>query len=266
MMRSSFTPPPDNSVCKYLLGLNVSSFMHFLVLGFSAFLIGFIAAIPVSASQLEVARRAIQGYVASALLLILGGSLSDLFYGFVAFFGIRSFLNNPLVDAIFWLVNAAFLVVLGIYTIRHSKARQGVDTQGKRSMADLRVAFITGFTLSIVNPLMISWWLIGARLLEDAGILWESKFSTNMVFLGSAAVGLASYSVLLIVIFSRWKRSLSPRAIRRITVWFGVALICLAAYFTVRSVVTFVKLRHRTQTHAIFRVPDAPIGLSSARK
>src|SRR5437870_2498827 len=108
--------------------------MQYVLFVSTAFIIGFIAAIPVSASQVEVARRAINGYFISAILVVAGGTVSDLLYGGIAFFGVRSFLHDPVTEAIFWLVNAALLIGLGIYTIRHSRVAQGKDEKARRSL------------------------------------------------------------------------------------------------------------------------------------
>jgi LysE type translocator. len=53
---------------------------------------GFVAAVPVGATQLEIARRSLNGYFSSALMIMVGSVISDVMYGIIALFGIAPFL------------------------------------------------------------------------------------------------------------------------------------------------------------------------------
>ena len=47
----------------------------------AVYAMGFATAIPVGPTQLEIAKRSLNGYLSSALMIIVGQLISDLFYG-----------------------------------------------------------------------------------------------------------------------------------------------------------------------------------------
>lgn len=206
----------------------------------TAYTMGFAAAVPVGPTQLEITRRSLHGYFSSALMIIVGQLISDLFYGIIALFGIAPFLQHPKVVAIFWLLNGIVLIALAIWTIRQNKDPSQIREQARIRLGKHHVAFIIGFLLAITNPLMIVWWLLGARILVDLGLI--AKFTTleNVVFLGAGALGIGSYLALLAVIAFKAKGYFSEQKIQKITFVFSILLIGLASYLGVRSAFVLV--------------------------
>ncbi len=207
----------------------------------SAYLLGFIAAIPVGATQLEIIRHALKGELSSAIMLTVGATSADIVYGCIVFFGVLQILRVPLVDAIFWIVNSIILILLGLRAIQ--SARRGEAPQAanpKRTKQDISgkpgIAFITGFSLGITNPLMMTLWIIGARILGDIGTLPDNSVPTLLVYLVSGGLGLSSYSALLAYFVKKLQRSFSKKLIGRITFVFGIILLCIAIYFAVRGI------------------------------
>lgn len=200
------------------------------------YVMGFLAAMPIGATQLEIARRSINGYLSSALMIMVGSVISDVMYGVIAFFGFSSFLKNPEVVAIFWLVGAGILVALGAWAIRDGLRFRVVDIRSQRVLQKRDVAFVTGFSLALTNPFMILWWLLGARLLKDIGMIERYRTSETLLFLLMGGLGIASYLSLLAFFVYRVKKFFSQRAIQRVTIAFGVVLLGLAIYFIWQSV------------------------------
>ncbi len=196
----------------------------------AVYVMGFATAIPVGPTQLEIARRSLNGYFSSALMIIVGQLISDLIYGIIALFGIAPFLQHPRVVAIFWLLNAIILVVLAIVTIRQSNSSSKNLEQAKIRLKKHNVAFLVGFSLAITNPLMIVWWLLGARILIEAGLVVKYTAVENVIFLGAGGLGLGSYLALLAFIVHKVKGFLSEHTIKKITLTFSVLLVGLAAY------------------------------------
>ena len=201
----------------------------------AVFTMGFVTAIPVGPTQLEIARRSLNGYFSSALMIIVGQLISDLMYGSIALFGIAPFLQHPKVVAIFWILNAIILVVLAIWTIRQNNYSPENLEQARIRLRKHDVAFFVGFSLAITNPLMIVWWLLGARILIDVGLVVKYTVVENIIFLVAGGLGLGSYLALLAFIVFKAKGFLSEHTIKRITLIFSVFLLGLAAYIGVRS-------------------------------
>jgi len=57
----------------------------------------------VGATQIEIAKRSFAGYIKAALMIVLGSAISDVMYGFIAFFGIAPFLKEKVVSLLFGL-------------------------------------------------------------------------------------------------------------------------------------------------------------------
>lgn len=201
----------------------------------AVYAMGFATAIPVGPTQLEIAKRSLNGYLSSALMIIVGQLISDLLYGIIALFGIAPFLQHPKVVAIFWLLNAIILLVLAIWTIRQNNSSLENLERSKIRLKKHNVAFLVGFSLAITNPLMIVWWLLGARILIDVGLVAKYTPVENVIFLSVGALGLGSYLALLAFVVLKAKGFFSEHTITRITVTFSVLLLGLAAYIGARS-------------------------------
>jgi threonine/homoserine/homoserine lactone efflux protein len=200
---------------------------------------GFLAAIPVGATQLEIARRSIKGFLSSALMIMVGSVLSDLMYGVIAFWGVLPFLQNPKVIAAFWLLGGIIMIVLGVWAIRDSRPHQAARRYADRPLQLKGVAFVTGFSLALTNPFMIAYWLIGAHLLKNFGLIQKYGTSDIILFLSVGALGLGSYLAVLSLSVYKAKRFFSNRSIRRITVALGITLLVASTYFIVHAVLAF---------------------------
>jgi threonine/homoserine/homoserine lactone efflux protein len=200
---------------------------------------GFVAAIPVGATQLEIARRSIKGFLFSALMIIVGSVLSDLMYGVIAFWGVFPVLQNPKVISGFWLLGGIIMFALGVVAIRDSRPNRIAERYSDRSLQSKKVAFVTGFSLALTNPFMIAYWLIGAQLLLHFGVIGQYHTSDIILYLSAGASGIGSYLVVLSYGVYKAKRFFSDQGIRRITVGLGITLLVASIYFIAHSVVAF---------------------------
>jgi threonine/homoserine/homoserine lactone efflux protein len=207
--------------------------MLYTIFLIAAYFMGFIAAIPAGPVQIEVVRRAINGYLKSALMVIVGAFTVDLFYGCIAFFGIAPFLEEKKVMAIFWLAGGLILIAMGILVIRHSR-QLDVD-YNPQHLKKKRWALLSGISLSAVNPMMILWWLSAARIFEDVGLIRKLTPETALTLLIAGSMGLASYLTAL-ALFLHWvKKFISLPRLRHINLAFGILLLLLALYFIFTS-------------------------------
>jgi threonine/homoserine/homoserine lactone efflux protein len=208
------------------------------VLVLSVFFMGFVEAVPIGATQLEIARRSLNGYLSSALMIVVGSVLSDAMYGVIAFWGVAPFLRNNTVLAIFWILGAAASALLGVWAVREGRSNHVATDRSMRLLKKRNLAFLTGFSLAITNPFMIAYWLIGASFLRKVGILHSFQMSDRILLLTAGSLGIASYLVVLAMTVYKVKKFFSDQAIRQITLAFGVVLLILAAYFSFRAATT----------------------------
>lgn len=204
-----------------------------------AYVMGFFAAVPVGASQLEIAKRALRGYVSSALMIAVGTTLSDAIYGVIAFFGIAPFLNEPLIIAIFRSVNSVILITLGIWAIYGSSAKVSKNSLSLELLKKKNVSFFTGFSLALTNPMIMLWWLIGLHFFISMGIIEQNNIYYIIIFLITGVTGIASYHLVLTLSIYKSKKFFSDKGIRRLTAVLGWALIGLSVYFMYLSYETF---------------------------
>jgi threonine/homoserine/homoserine lactone efflux protein len=201
-----------------------------------SYLMGFAAAIPVGATQLEIARRSLNGFPKSAVMLVAGSVISDAMYGVIALFGIAPFLRSAQATIIFGFVNAGILIALGIWALIESKKTLWENERERNILRKKNISFITGFSLAVTNPVMIYWWLLGHNFISGFNLIEWGKDSSVIVFLAAGSLGIGSYLLLLAFGVYKIKKFFSMMTIKKITAYFGISLFLLAAYFLFKSV------------------------------
>jgi threonine/homoserine/homoserine lactone efflux protein len=204
--------------------------MNNLLLFLLAVGLGFVAAIPIGGSQIEMAKRVLIGQRWAAAMVILGSISSDILYGIVAVFGIAPFMDTPWVLAAFNAVGALVLWVLAFVTVRESRRPAGIDWQHP-SLKQKRVAYVTGFSLAASNPPMILIWLLGVTLAKQFGLASPFTPGVKALYIAGGALGLAGYLSILGMVVHRIRRSIPVHALGKVYFWLGIALFFLSFYF-----------------------------------
>ena len=209
--------------------------MNYIIFTIAAFIMGFLAAIPIGPIQIEVARRAINGHLKSSFMVAFGSFTVDVLYGVIAFFGIAPFLLTETVRAVFWLIGGIFLLVLSYIIIISSSKLNQINLDATHLMKK-RWGFVSGLALSIVNPMTILWWLMGQRLFMDMGLIHNFTMTIAVSFIIVVRLGLASYHMLL-SLFIYWTKKFIPASrMKLINRSFGLALLLVALYFFFKSI------------------------------
>jgi threonine/homoserine/homoserine lactone efflux protein len=206
-------------------------FLFFLL----AYIMGFFTAIPIGATQIEIAKRSLNHRLSAALTVVLGSVSSDVMYGSIALFGVAPFLRNQIVIAIFKMAGAAILLILAFFTFRQH-ARADFTSLTHSILGNRRLSFITGFSLAITNPMMVFWWLIGTQVVRDLELVNTFTPAISVSFLVFGGLGLASYLTTLALVLYWIKQFVSNKVMERAYFVFGVVLVILSAYFVMSSV------------------------------
>jgi len=199
------------------------------------YIMGFLTAIPIGATQIEIAKRSLNNQIPAALMVVLGSVFSDVMYGFIALFGVAPFLQTQIVIAVFELVGAVILWILAFLTFKEVFKPHIMDITSS-VLKSRRLSFITGFSLAITNPMMILWWLIGVQVVKDLGLVGTFTPAISISFLFFGGLGLASYLTVLAMVVHWAKRFLSSRVMRRVYFVLGVVLVILSVYFLMSSI------------------------------
>jgi len=198
------------------------------------YIMGYFTAIPVGATQIEIAKRSLSGLTKASLMVVLGSALSDTMYGFIAFFGLAPFLKSEIVMSIFWLFASLILFALSVYTFLHYKKTFSVLAEND-VIKNLRISFFTGFSLAVTNPMMIFWWLAVYQIQKDIGLIVHFNDLEKILFLLCGGLGIGSYLVTLTFVLKWAKNFLSEKVERRINITLAIALFIFGLYFLIRS-------------------------------
>ncbi len=210
-----------------------------LLLFLLAFALGFVAAIPVGGSQIEMAKRAMQGHLLAAAMVILGSVSSDVVYGCVAIFGFSSLFDTPWVLAAFNAAGAVLLWGLAVLTLRESRRPQHLIGTHP-ALAHGGRAYVTGFSLAFSNPQMMVSWLLGVALVKHVGVASPFPASAKALFIAGGALGLGVYLAMLGAVVHRVKHYIPLAALGRVYFWLGLALFGLSGLFVYGALRYFV--------------------------
>jgi threonine/homoserine/homoserine lactone efflux protein len=196
---------------------------------------GFFTAIPIGATQIEIAKRSLNNQLQAGLMVVLGSVSSDVMYGFIALFGVAPFLRNQMVIAIFKMVGAAILLILAFFTFRQN-TKADIMNLTDSILKNKRLSFITGFSLALTNPVMIFWWLIGTQVVKDLELVNTFTPTLSASFLIFGGLGLASYLTTLALVLHWVKQFVSNKVMGRTYFVLGVVLVILSVYFLMSSI------------------------------
>ncbi len=205
------------------------------------YVMGFLTAIPIGATQIEIAKRSLNSHLRAAYMVALGSVSSDFMYGSIALFGVVPFLKSPIVVAIFGIVATVILWLLAFFTFRDGKKANMLELTHP-TLKSKRLSYVTGFSLAVTNPMMIVWWLIGVRIIKDLGLVTDFDTHISLLFLAAGTAGLASYLMTLANTLHWAKRFISNEMMKKVNYGLGVVLILLSIYFLGTSIRVLVNL------------------------
>lgn len=179
---------------------------------------------PVNAAQMD---KGIKHGFLNAWVLGLGSVLADIIYMLAVFLGLAQFIQIPIVKAFLWLFGFFVLLYTGIEGLISA---QKFTLSSKRGSESLGKSFITGFVMSISNPLTILFWLgiYGSVLAKTA-----SMYGNSQLFIYSCAVilGLVIWDISMAGIASTARKLLTTKLLTGITIISSLSLIGFGIYF-----------------------------------
>ncbi|GAA0325920.1 LysE family transporter [Bacillus carboniphilus] len=198
----------------------MSVFLSYIILGLSlAAPIG-----PINSAQLD---RGIKYGFFHSWFIGLGAMTADAIYMILVYVGVVNFLDTPFMQTFLWLFGFFVLVYTGIESLIGGESSVAGNIRNKEPVLK---SFISGFLLSISNPLTIMFWLgiYGSVLAKTA-----TSFSTNELWLYSAAVlaGVMLWDVTMAGVSSFFRNVLNIKMLTFISRLSGLSLIAFGFYF-----------------------------------
>lgn len=198
---------------------------------FSHFLLGLSLAAPIGPINTAQMERGIRSGFWHAWLVGLGAMLADGAFMLLVYFGVIHFLNEPFMKTFLWLFGCFVLTYTGIESLLHA-GKQGDGYRGG-SEAPFK-SFLSGFLLSVSNPMSILFWLgIYGSVLADM----IAKYEAREVLLYSSAImaGIMLWDVLMALLASAFRRFLTRGLLVAVSVISGLSLIGFGIFFGVEA-------------------------------
>jgi threonine/homoserine/homoserine lactone efflux protein len=199
-------------------------FFSFVLLGLSlAAPIG-----PINAAQLD---KGIKKGFWHAWVFGWGAILADFVFIALVFFGVVHFLDNSFMKTFLWLFGFFVLTYTGIESLLSAGK---IEVNARKAKDSLFSSFLTGFIMSLSNPLSILFWLgiYGSILANSA-----SKYDMDHLLLYSSGIliGLLTWDFVMAIIASTFRRFLSKPILMGISIISGISLIGIGLYFAIQA-------------------------------
>ncbi len=184
---------------------------------------------PINAAQLD---KGLRGGFWHAWAVGLGAISADIIYMLLVYFGMIHLLDAPFVKAFLWLFGFFVLVYTGVDSIRNTGEITAMEMRG--SEASLFRSYLSGFLMSLFNPLSILFWLgiYGSILAKAAS---EYPMQQLLLYSGAIVLGILLWDVTMAAASSIFRKLLTVRVLRVISVLSGLSLIVFGFYFGVQA-------------------------------
>ncbi|WP_084544071.1 LysE family transporter [Paenisporosarcina indica] len=184
---------------------------------------------PVNAAQLDTGIK--NGFF-NAWIFGLGALSADVLYMILVYFGVGQIIDYPLIQIILWAFGCFVLTYTGVESLL-TLHKIEIDLKlGKK--VRLKRSLISGFFMSLLNPLTILFWLgiYGSVLAENS-----KNLSMNQIIIYSIAiiVGIILWDTIMATISSGARRLLSTKLLKIISIISALSMIGFGIYFGVQA-------------------------------
>lgn len=202
----------------------MSIFFSYILLGLSlAAPIG-----PINAAQID---KGIKNGFWHAWIIGLGAIAADAIYMALVYFGVVHFLELPFMKTFLWLFGFFVLTYTGFETMINA----GKLTLDQRSSINSHFSFfLSGFLMSLSNPLTILFWLgIYGSVLANAA----NQYDIEHLLLYSSAIflGILCWDVTMALVASSFRKFLTTPVLVVISNFSGLSLIGFGVYFAIQA-------------------------------
>jgi L-lysine exporter family protein LysE/ArgO len=199
---------------------------------FIYFLLGVSLAAPIGPVKTVLLNTGIRSGFFHAWFFSFGSLTTDVMYMAMVYFGVGQFIDSPLMKTILWSFGCFVLLYTGIENLLTFK---NIDTNlksGKR--VRLRKSIITGFFMSLLNPLTILFWLgiYGSILAKTVGVLTGYQIVLNSI---SILVGIMLVDLIMSILSSGARKLLSTKLLKIVSIFSSFSMIGFGIYFGIQA-------------------------------
>lgn len=183
---------------------------------------------PINAAQLDIGIK--KGFL-HTLIFGWGAILADTVFIALVFFGFIHFMDNSFIKTFLWIFGFFILTYTGIESLFSAGKIEVIQQKANDRLAS---SFLSGFIMSLSNPLSIMFWLgIYGSVLANS----ISKYEMNHLLFYSSGIllGLISWDFAMAIISSTLRRFLSKPILTGISVVSGISLVGVGIYFAIQA-------------------------------
>lgn len=197
-------------------------------------LLGLSIAAPIGPVNIAMIQRGLREGFAGAFLLGVGSTTADLIYILLAYAGADPLSQHAAARVVLFGAGALVMGWLGYGAIR-SGLRGTAGESGEAPGTVRRSAFASGFSITIVNPMTIAFWLgILAASLAARG---RGSVTMELLYIASLAGGCLLWCAGLAAALHYGRQMARGRALKVISVLAGLALIGFGIDFAIKAIV-----------------------------
>lgn len=162
----------------------------------------------------------------------LGALTTDILYMFIVYFGIGQFIDSLLLKTILWSFGCFVLLYTGIENLLSLHKIEMDMRTGKRIR--LRQSLLSGFFMSVLNPLTILFWLgiYGSILAKNAGVSTGYEIILNSI---AILLGIILVDFIYAFLSSIARKLLSTKLLKTVSLISSIIMIGFGIYFGMQA-------------------------------
>lgn len=190
----------------------------------------FIASIPVGPVNLAVVQVSLRSGKTAGLWIAAGSAIAELGYAMLAVWGVNLFLTNPKIMLAIQMISIPVLLILGFKNIMNPPA----DQQETDNTQKNKGTFFLGFSLTILNPLLLPFWLFMCAWIRGVNfnnIALLHSTTDSIAFAFGVATG--SFLLLFLVAFLSAGKEMSfetKKTVYKILGWLFISISMYQIY------------------------------------
>lgn len=199
---------------------------------FTYIFLGISMAAPIGPVKSVLLNTGIKNGFFHAWFFSLGALTTDIMYMFIVYFGVGQFIDSPLMRIVLWSFGCFVLLYTGIENLLSLHKIEMNLKSGKR--VRLRKSILSGFFMSLLNPLTILFWLgiYGSILANTAGV------STGyQIFINSIAIlaGIILVDFIMSFLSSGARKLLSTKLLKIVSLISSIIMIGFGIFFGMQA-------------------------------
>ncbi|AKG36387.1 LysE family translocator [Paenibacillus durus] len=180
---------------------------------------------PINAAQLD---KGIRSGFWHAWFVGLGAICADILYMLLVYLGVIHLLESPYIKAFLWLFGFLVLTYTGVESIKDAGHISLSDS--RREENRLSKSLLSGFLMSLFNPLSILFWLgiYGSVLAKAAE---EYPMRQLLLYSSGIVLGILLWDISMAGAASFFRKLLTNRVLKGLSVLSGLSLVGFGLYF-----------------------------------